>query len=48
MRDYAVSVPRDCVASQSVARNRRALAHFIEVMAIPTTPSARLRLLTQR
>ena len=48
MRDYAVSVPRDCVASQSAARNRRALAHFTEVMAIPTTPSARLRLLTQR
>ena len=44
MRDYEVVVPQDCVASQTPARNRRALAHFEEVMDIRTTASSRLRL----
>lgn len=44
MRDYAVVVPQDCVASQTTARHRRALAHFEEVLDIRTTPSDRLRL----
>ena len=44
MRDYEVVVPHDCVASQTPARNRRALAHFEEVMDIRTTASSRLRL----
>lgn len=44
MRDYAVVVPRDCVASQTAARNRRALQHFEEVLDIRTTASNRLRL----
>lgn len=44
MRDYAVVVPQDCVAAQTPARNRRALAHFEEVLDIRTTVSGRLRL----
>lgn len=44
MRDYEVIVPQDCVASQSAARNRRAVLHFDEVLQVSTTPSARLRL----
>ena len=44
MRDYEVIVPQDCVASQTPARNRRALAHFEDVMNIRTPASSRLRL----
>jgi nicotinamidase-related amidase len=44
MRDYEVIVPADCVASQSVARNRRAMAQMDEALAIPTTASARIAL----
>jgi nicotinamidase-related amidase len=44
MRDYEVVVPQDCVASHTEARNRRALAHFEEVLDIRTTVSGRLRL----
>ena len=44
MRDYEVIVPRDCVASQSAARNRRAFTHFDESLQVGTTPSTRLRL----
>jgi nicotinamidase-related amidase len=44
MRDYDVVVPHDCVASQTAARNRRALQHFEAVLDIRTTVSSRLRL----
>jgi nicotinamidase-related amidase len=44
MRDYEVLVPRDCVASQSAARNRRAIEHLEVATALRTTPSARIRL----
>jgi nicotinamidase-related amidase len=44
MRDYEVMVPRDCVASPTVARNRRALEHLEQVMQLRTTASPRVRL----
>jgi nicotinamidase-related amidase len=44
MRDLEVVVPGDCVASQSVARNRRALEHFRGAVVVPTTTSPRIRL----
>lgn len=44
MRDYEVVVPGDCIASQTVARNRRAIEHFERVLDIRTTPSSRVRL----
>jgi nicotinamidase-related amidase len=44
MRDYQALVPRDCVASQSAARNRRAIDHLETAAAIRTTPSGRIRL----
>lgn len=45
MRDFEVLVPRDCVASPSAARNRRALEHLQQVMQLRTTVSPRVRLL---
>lgn len=45
MRDYEVLVPRDCVASPSAERNRRALQHLEQVMRLRTTASSRVRLL---
>lgn len=48
MRDYEVVVPGDCVASQTAARNRRALEHFEEVLDIRTTVSARMKLPASR
>ncbi|MEF7617447.1 isochorismatase family cysteine hydrolase [Aquincola sp. MAHUQ-54] len=44
MRDRQAVVPSDCVGSQTPARARAALQHFRQVLKIPTTPSARLRL----
>jgi nicotinamidase-related amidase len=44
MRDYEVLVPADCIASQSAARNKGAIAHFGEALNVPTTASTRLRL----
>jgi nicotinamidase-related amidase len=44
MRDYEVLVPPDCIASQTTKRNNGAIAHFAEVLGVPTTPSTRLRL----
>lgn len=44
MRDYDVLVPGDCVASQSAARNKRALLHFTEALNVPVTASPRVRL----
>jgi len=44
MRDYEVIIPADCVATESAPRNRRAIAHFEQVMNVVTTASARVRL----
>ena len=44
MRDYEVIVPRDCVATEDAARNRRAIRHIEEAVRVPTTPAARIRL----
>ena len=44
IRDYEVVVPQDCIASQTAARTRRAIAYFEEALCVPTTPSTRLRL----
>jgi nicotinamidase-related amidase len=44
MRDLQVVVPGDCVASQSAARNRRALEHFRAALVVPTTASSRILL----
>jgi len=44
MRDFEVIVPADCVATQSAARNRRAIEHFEAALAVRTTPSPQLRL----
>lgn len=44
MRDYEVLVPRDCVASPTAARNRRALEHLEHVMQLRTTESPRVHL----
>lgn len=43
MREYAVAVPRDCVAAQSAARHARSLRHFEDTMALPTGASTTLR-----
>lgn len=43
MRDFGVTVPRDCVASQTLARNRLVLRQLKDFHNIPTTPSSRLR-----
>ena len=44
MRDFEVVVPRDCTATQSAARQQRALRHFEEALDIRTTASGRVRL----
>ena len=44
MREYEVCVPRDGVASQSEARNSRAVQHLGEAMNIETPPMAELSL----
>jgi nicotinamidase-related amidase len=44
MRGYEVLVPKDCVATQSAARNRRAIQHFETAANLPTTSSPQLRL----
>jgi nicotinamidase-related amidase len=48
MRDYEVLVPADCVASQTAARNRRALEHFEEALDIRTTVATRVKLPVRR
>lgn len=48
MRDLEVIVASDCVASQTPARNRRALEHFRVAMAIATTPAAQIRVIRGR
>ncbi|WP_241027292.1 cysteine hydrolase [Variovorax sp. RKNM96] len=48
MRDLAVVVPRDCVASQSVARNDTVLRQLKKYQNLPTTASSRIRLVPHR
>jgi hypothetical protein len=43
MRDREVVIPRDCIAAETAARTRAAIRYFDEVLAVPTTPAARLR-----
>jgi nicotinamidase-related amidase len=47
MRDYDVVVPSDCIAAHSMARNRRAIRHFEEALAMRTTAGSRIRLPSQ-
>jgi nicotinamidase-related amidase len=42
MRSRSV-IPRDCIAAETAARTRAAIRYFDEVLAVPTTPAARLR-----
>ena len=44
MRDYRLVVPRDCVASQTAADDRYALAHMARVTKADTRVSARIDL----
>jgi nicotinamidase-related amidase len=44
MRDFDVVVPSDCIASLTLARNRRALDHLRQALEVKTTPSRALRL----
>ncbi|VWX57734.1 Nicotinamidase-related amidase [Burkholderiales bacterium 8X] len=44
MRDLEVMVPRDCVASQSKARNDAVLRQLEGALKLSTTPAARLKL----
>lgn len=44
MRDFEVQVPSDCVATQSAARNARALTHLRDVQRIRTPRASSLRL----
>lgn len=44
MRNYEAEAPRDCIASHTVERDARALAHFAEALRVPTTPSSQLAL----
>ena len=48
MREYEAAVPKDCIASQSKARNQRAVEYFEDVLEIPTTASHKLRFRAQR
>lgn len=44
MRSLDVIVPRDCVASQTLARSRAVLQQFEKVHVLPTPPAARIHL----
>jgi len=48
MRDLAVVVPRDCVASQSVTRNDTVLRQLEKFQKLPTTTASRIRLVSHR
>jgi nicotinamidase-related amidase len=48
MRDLAVVAPRDCVASQSVARNDTVLRQLEKFQKLPTTAAAHIRLVPHR
>ena len=44
MLDYRVHAPRDCIASQTDERSRRAVDQLGEVMVVDTAPASALRL----
>ncbi len=44
MREFEMHVPRDCCASPSAARNRRALAVLDDAMRIPVAASTSIRI----
>ena len=44
MHDCEVIVPRDCVATQTEARNALAIRHFGQVLKLETTAAADLAL----
>ncbi|MGJ3704326.1 cysteine hydrolase family protein [Variovorax sp. AFSI2.2] len=48
MRDLQAVVPRDCVASQTPARNQRFLRQAEEALRVSTTPGSRIRLPAKR
>jgi len=48
MRDLQAIVPRDCVASQTIARNERFLRQAQEALRVSTTPGPRIRLPAKR
>jgi nicotinamidase-related amidase len=48
MRDLQAVVPRDCVASQTSARNERFLRQAQEALRVSTTPGPRIRLPARR
>ncbi|MBD9663113.1 cysteine hydrolase [Variovorax sp. VRV01] len=48
MRDLQAIVPRDCVASQTSARNQRFLRQAQEALRVSTTPGPRIRLPVKR
>jgi nicotinamidase-related amidase len=39
MRDYTLRVPRDCIASETPARNQRAIGFLSEVLGVDVSPS---------
>lgn len=43
MREFAVAVPRDCIAAQTAARHARTVRHFDDTMGLPTGASTALR-----
>jgi nicotinamidase-related amidase len=43
MRDFEVLVPSDCIASQTLVRNRRAVQGLEEGLRIKTSPSSTIR-----
>lgn len=45
MREYKVIVPRDCIASNTVADNKYVLNQFKNVFDFKTNPSTKLRLM---
>jgi nicotinamidase-related amidase len=38
MRDYTLRVPRNCIASETPARNRRAVALLSEALGVDVSP----------
>jgi nicotinamidase-related amidase len=48
MRDFEVVVPADCIATQTPARNRRALQYFEDVLGVKTTSGPALSLTAGR
>jgi nicotinamidase-related amidase len=44
MRDYEVTVPRDCSATQTAERHQKALHHFEDALGVATTASTELEL----